>query len=159
VTVGKACFCGYLRIPECGHVDVKEATAVILRSADIADKEKRSCFHLIDVDSWGLFLQRAGYERYCKSGSLLRIPQQTIILHARHTTRERHLGFFKAVFSNSGSHLLPSYGYMATVCSFFSSILYISLTPIFVAGSGKSVLWFVISCYYSIACILIVSQL
>ena len=36
---------------------------------------------------------------------------------------------------------------MANVRSFSSQLLPTPLTPIFVAGSGKSVLWYVISCY------------
>ena len=32
---------GFLRIPEHGRLDVKEVKAVILRSANIADEEKR----------------------------------------------------------------------------------------------------------------------
>ena len=36
---------------------------------------------------------------------------------------------------------------MANVRFFSSPLLHTPLTPIFVAGSGKSVLWFVISCY------------
>jgi hypothetical protein len=89
---------------------------------------------------------KASYERNCKSGSLLRIPPQIIISHARPTTREQRPGSSKAVFSNSGSPLL-SCGSMANVRSFSSPLLHTPLTPIFVAGSGKSVLWFVISCY------------
>lgn len=128
---------------------MKEVKAVILRSANIADEEKRSYPNPIDVYSLAYSSsQRVSYERNCKTGSLLRTPQETTILHARHTTREHHLGFSKAVFSNNGSHLLPSYGSMESVCS-FSPILYNVLTPTFVAGSGKSVLWFVIfsKCY------------
>ena len=47
----------------------------------------------------------------------------------------------------SGSRLLLSCGSMANVPSFSSLLLHTSLTLIFVAGSGKSVLWFVIPCY------------
>src|SRR6267154_6490038 len=62
--------------------------------------------------------QRANYERRCKIGSLPRIPRRTIILHARLTTREQHLGFSKVVYSKSGSGLLLSCGSMANVRSF-----------------------------------------
>ena len=47
----------------------------------------------------------------------------------------------------SGSHLHLSYGSTENVLFFYSFLLSKSLIPIFVAGSGKSVLWFVISCY------------
>jgi hypothetical protein len=59
---------------------------------------------------------------------------------------EQRPGSSKAVFSNSGSPLL-SCGSMANVCSFSSPLLHTPLTLISVAGSGKSVLWFVFSCY------------
>ena len=60
---------------------------------------------------------------------------------------ERHPGFSKAVFSKSGSRLLPSCGSMANVPP-SSRLHHTQLTPIFVAGSGKSVLWYVISFYF-----------
>ena len=71
-----------------------------------------------------------------------------MISHVRPTTREQHLGFSKAVFMNSGSVLPLSYGSMAKVRSVSSRLLYTPLTLVFLAGSGKSVLWFVISCDY-----------
>jgi hypothetical protein len=127
---------------------VKEANSVIQRSANTVDEEKRSYSGLAAVDPrTNLFLQRDSYKRICKSGSLLRIPQQIIISHARPTTREQRPGFSKAVSSNSGSRLLLSCGSTANVRPFFSLLLHTPLTPIFVAGSGKSILWYVISCY------------
>jgi hypothetical protein len=129
------------------RMDVKEVHAVVQRSANDADEEKRSCFDLTPVDSKGLFSsQRASYERNCKSGSLLQIPRQITISHARHITRERHPGFSKAEFSKSGSCLLHSCGSMENVWSFSSPLLHTPLTPTFAAGSGKSVLWFV--CFF-----------
>jgi hypothetical protein len=85
--------------------------------------------------------QRTSYERNYKAGSPPQIPPQITTSHARHTTRERHPGFSKAVFLNSGNRLLLSCGSMANVRSFCSPLLDTPLTPIFVAGSGKSVLW------------------
>ena len=90
-----------------------------------------------------LFSQRASYERNHKSGSLLRIRRQTIMSHERHTTREQRHGSSKAVFSNSGNHPLLSCGSMANVRPICSPLLHTPPTLIFVAGSGKSVLWFV----------------
>ena len=89
--------------------------------------------------------QRASYTRDCRTGYHHQIPPQIIISHARPITTERHPGFSKAVFSKSGNRLLYC-GFMANV-PLFLPLLYIPLTPIFVAGSGKSVLWYVISCY------------
>jgi hypothetical protein len=101
---------------------VKEANSVIQRSANTVDEEKRSYSGLAAVDPrTNLFLQRDSYKRICKSGSLLRIPQQIIISHARPTTREQRPGFSKAVSSNSGSRLLLSCGSTANVRPFFST--------------------------------------
>ena len=74
--------------------------------------------------------QRANCERSSKIGSLPWIPQRTIISHARLTTREPHPGFFKAVYSKSGSGLLLSYGSMANVRSFPVLLLGGPLTPV-----------------------------
>lgn len=65
-------------------------------------------------------------------------------------TKERQTGFSEAVILTSGSRRLHSYGSTANV-PFFSSSLLTPLTLIFVAGSGKSILWFVI--HATVACI------
>ena len=62
-------------------------------------------------------------ERNSKTGSLLLIPRQIIISHARSTTRERRPGSSKAVYSNSGCRLL-SYGSMANVRPLSSPLLH-----------------------------------
>ena len=122
---------------------MKEVNAVIYRSVNTADEERRSYSDFTAVASRAyLSSQRTSYERNCKTGSLPRIPPQITISHARHATRERHPGSSKAVFLNSGSCLL-SCGSMANVRSFCFPLLDTPLTPVFVAGSGKSVLWFV----------------
>jgi hypothetical protein len=121
--------------------DVKKTHAVIHRTVD---EEKRSYSGLTPVASRAyLSLQKTSYERNYKTGSLPRILPQITISHARPTTREPHPGFFKAVFSSSGSYLLLSCGSMANVRPFCSPLLHTPLTPIFLAGSGKSVLWYV----------------
>lgn len=70
-----------------------------------------------------------------------------MLLHARPILRGPHLGFYEALSLKSGSYLLHSCGSMVNVRSVFSPKHENPLTPIFVAGSGKSVLWFVVSCY------------
>ena len=90
--------------------------------------------------------QRACHEGNCKTGSLPRIPPQIIISHVVPATREQRPGSSKAVFTNSGSRQL-SCGSMANVSSVPSPLLSTPLTLIFIAGSGKSVLWFVVSCH------------
>ncbi len=59
------------------------------------------------------------------------------------TMRERLLGFFKVVSIQNGGRLLHSCGFMANVRSLHSLHPNTSLTCILIAGSGKSVLWFV----------------
>jgi hypothetical protein len=62
-------------------------------------------------------------ERNSKTGSLLLIPRQIIISHAKSTTKERRPGSSKAVYSNSGSRLV-SYGSMANVRPLSSPLLH-----------------------------------
>ncbi len=88
--------------------------------------------------------QRANYKRNFKIGSLPPIPRRTIILHARLTTREQHPGFSKAVYSKSGSGLLLSCGSTANVRSFPFQLLSRPSDSRLLAGSDKSVLWFVV---------------
>ena len=78
--------------------------------------------------------QRTSYERNHKSGSLLRIRRQTIISHARHTTREQRPGSSKAVCSNSGNHPLLSCGSMASVRPVCSLLLHTPPTPYICSG-------------------------
>ena len=123
---------------------MKESNAVIHRSVNTAEEEKRSYSQLTAVASLAYLLsQRTSYKRNYKIGFLPRIPLQITISHARPTTRERHPGFSKAVFSNSGSRRLLFCGSMENVRPFRSLLFDIPLTTIFAAGSGKSVLWFV----------------
>lgn len=88
-------------------------------------------------------MQGASYERNSKNGSLHRIPRKITISRAKPTTKARQAGFSKAGFSKSESRLL-SCGSMANVRPFYSPFLRTPLTPAFVAGSEKSVLWLVV---------------
>ena len=77
-------------------------------------------------------------------GFRLQTRPQITILHPNPITTAQLGGFFKAKYSTIGSPLVPSCGYMENVCSFQSSLC--DVTPDYldsVAGSGKSVLWFV----------------
>jgi hypothetical protein len=67
------------------------------------------------------------------------------MLLANLTTRERLLGSFRVVLPRNGSRLLRSYGYMANVRSLRPLVYSTPQICIFIAGSGKSVLWFVAS--------------
>jgi hypothetical protein len=66
-------------------------------------------------------------------------------LLATPTMKEQPPGSFMVVFLKNGSRLLRSCGYMANVRSSLSLSLSTSQACILVAGSGKSVLWLVIS--------------
>ncbi len=68
-----------------------------------------------------------------------------MILLATLTMREQPPGSFEVIFLKSGGRLLRSCGYMANVCFCYSLALSTSHICILVAGSGKSVLWFVTS--------------
>ena len=61
------------------------------------------------------------------------------------TMREQPPGSFTVVFLKNGGQLLHSCGYMANVRSCHSLEFSVSQTRIIAAGSGKSVLWLVIS--------------
>jgi hypothetical protein len=66
-------------------------------------------------------------------------------LHTKLTTTVQLNGFFKEVYSINGSPLGRSYGYTENVRYSPSSPGVSSLTSLnSVAGSGKSVLWFVL---------------
>ena len=139
-------FSDYLRLPEHGYGQMlkKRTQSYTVRRTP---RTKRSVRILISLPLLHrlIYSQKISYERNYKIGSHPQIPPQITISHASLITKERHPGFSKVVFSNSGSHRLLSYGSMANVCPFRFPLLDTALTPMCVAGSGKSVLWFVIS--------------
>jgi len=118
------------------------------RSANIADKEKRSYSDPIAVDSLGLFVLTENLLRE-KSKQWLSPPDPStnhIIARKAHHKGTASWFFQGSIFEQwkSSPSLLWIHGKRT---SFSSLLLYIPLIPIFVAGSGKSVLWFVIFCY------------
>jgi hypothetical protein len=118
------------------------------RSANIVDEEKRSYSDLITVHSLGLFILTENLLRE-KSKQWLSPPDPStnhIIARKVHHKGTASWFFQGGIFEQwKGSpSLLWIHGKRT---SFSSLLLYIPLIPIFVAGSGKSVLWFVIFCY------------
>jgi hypothetical protein len=118
------------------------------RSANIVDEEKRSYPDLIAVHSLGLFILTENLLRE-KSKQWLSPPDPStnhIIARKAHHKGTASWFFQGSIFEQwkSSPSLLWIHGKRT---SFSSLLLYIPLIPIFVAGSGKSVLWSVIFCY------------
>jgi hypothetical protein len=59
-------------------------------------------------------------------------------------TRKLHLGFFKAAFFASGNQQDHFFGFMENVCPILFPTWLPLMPPYIAAGSGKSVLWFVL---------------
>ena len=122
--------------------DDKEARGIMLQ-------ERRSSFlllpHLFSRLSHGQWAQESKHDETSTVGFLPLILQQTMRLLAMLTMREQPRGSFMVVFLKSGGRLLRSCGYMANVRSCHSLAFSTSQACILVAGSGKSVLWLVIS--------------
>src|SRR5258708_1962265 len=87
--------------------------------------------------------QRTNCEKAFINGSPHRIPQQTITSHVVLITRKQHLGFLKAASFRSGSQQLHFFGFTENVCPVLFPTLLLLIATCIVAGSGKSVLWFV----------------
>jgi len=87
--------------------------------------------------------QATNYGKALTNGSPHLTPRPTTISHVVLITRKLQHGFFKAGFIRSGRQLARFFGFMENVCPF----LFPSQLPLipsrFVAGSGKSVIWFV----------------
>jgi hypothetical protein len=86
-------------------------------------------------------------EKAFTNGSPHWIPQRIITLHVILITRKLHLGFFKAASFRSGSQQELFFGFMENICpvSFLALAPSNSILCFIAAGSGKSVLWFVVS--------------
>ena len=90
--------------------------------------------------------QGINYYRIFVDGSHHKIHLRIIISHATPITRDRRPGFSKELCTRNGSQRVPNHysGFMGNVCP--CPILPPDPTnkhPLFAAGSGKSILWFV----------------
>ena len=110
---------------------------------------KRSARHfftpaalLLEAQSWS---QESKCDKTSTIGFLPRIPQQIMKLLSIRTMMEQPPGSFMVVFLKNGGQLLRYCGYMANVRTCHTLALSTSQACILVAGSGKSVLWLVIS--------------
>jgi hypothetical protein len=97
---------------------------------------------LLEAQSW---LQESKSDKTSTAGFLPWTPQQIMKLLATPTMKEQPPGSFMVVFLKNGGQLLRSCGYMASVRSCLSLSFSTSQAYILIAGSGKSVLWLVIS--------------
>ena len=86
-------------------------------------------------------------KRISKIGSFHRIPRQTTILHAQTTLMERLHGSFKAACLMNGKRRVLFCGSMVNVrisSTFFSIVCPdYRISHNVIAGSGKSILWYV----------------
>ena len=83
--------------------------------------------------------------RIFKSGSLHRTPRQITTLSTVPNTRGQQPGFSRAVSTKNGGQRLLSCGSTGNVRPSFLSLYYTLITLVSTAGSGKSVIWCVIS--------------
>jgi hypothetical protein len=93
-------------------------------------------------------LQGAKYDETTERGCLRRIHPRIKISRTVLSTRGRQRGCLREVYSQDGgpSRLHPCYGSTGNVRPSIPAQLPISSLRIILAGSGKSVLWFVIIC-------------
>jgi hypothetical protein len=81
-------------------------------------------------------------------GSQHQIPQKTTMKRAESNITEQQLGLLKAVPLLNGKRGALRYGSMANVGLSYYALIHYYLLPVnlpFIAGSGKSILWCVIS--------------
>ena len=99
---------------------------------------------MLDVQAQAL-LQKIKYDKIFVNGSPHQIPPRTITLRVMLITRGPQPGSFKAAYIMNGNRHLRFFGSMESVRP--CSTPYSSLRDgdLCVAGSGKSVLWFVVS--------------
>ena len=85
------------------------------------------------------------HDRTFETGSLHRTPRQITTLPTVPNMRGQQPGSSTVVSIKNGSQILHSCGSMGNVCRSSLPLFYIPLTLIFIAGSGKSVIWCVVS--------------
>ena len=118
----------------------------VQRTANDVDEVKRSSsLDLISANYRTLrIFQKTNYGRTSKNGFPHRIPRRTTTSHAALIIRKLQPGFFKEAYFKSGSQQDRSFGSTENVCpTFFLTRLYL-IASFIVAGSGKSVIWFVV---------------
>ena len=123
--------------------DTKE---IIQRTASKLDDVKRLSFLIqspcvLEAQS-STQLNRC--DKTFEGGSRLRILHQITTSHAAFITGPQQPGSFRAVYTRNGSQLLHSYGSMVNVRSSLFALALHPRSPVLIAGSGKTILWFVV---------------
>src|SRR6266403_6169682 len=87
--------------------------------------------------------QGSNREKAFTAGSHHLTPRRTITLHVVLITRKRQDGCLKVASFRSGNQQVPFFGSTENVCPVLFSTWFLLILPCVVAGSGKSVIWFV----------------
>lgn len=144
------------RLDKLTHEEARMASAELLKIAHSIERTVTSVDDKLDQANSSSFLQSIILHSEISNipqgtssgitffdGFRLRTHRSIIILRLRPITRARLNGSFKAEYSRNGNPLVPSCGYTENVRpSVFRTRQCSSHT--FIAGSGKSVLWFVL---------------
>ena len=126
--------------------DVDQVKVATQQTAADIDQVKRLSSDLISSGYGSLRIsQGSNCKKPFTNGSPHQIPQQIITSHVILITRKWHLGFFKAASFRGGSQQDHYFGFTENVCPHPLSDLAPLIPSCVAAGSGKSVLWFVVS--------------
>jgi len=91
-------------------------------------------------------LQGTSCDTNCDSGSPLLILPSIIIPHVKLSILGLQCGLSKAAHSENGRRMVPYYGSAAIVCySRRSASMAVDPISVFVAGAGKTILWYAVS--------------
>ena len=127
------------------RLDGKEARAVFQQTATDVDQMKRSSSpNRIDINYAQAALQGINYDKIFVNGSHRRIRPRTTTSRVVLITREPQAGSFKVAYTMNGNRRLRFSGYMENVRSCPKPFLAPPDGISFLAGSGKSILWFVV---------------
>ena len=127
-------------------VDVDQVKVATQQAAVEIDHVKRLLFNLISAVTMPYAsLQGSNCEKAFTNGSPHRIPQQIITSHVIPITRKPRLGFSRAASFRSGSQQDHFFGSMENVCPVLFPTWFALIPSCIPAGSGKSILWFVVS--------------
>ena len=125
--------------------DVDQMNAVVQETATDVDQVKRlSSPNLITLIMEPYpFFQDLSYGITFVNGSPRQTHRRTTISHVVLITRKQRPGFFKAASFKSGSRRLRFSGSTENVCTVLFPTRPLLIVSCIVAGSGKSVIWFV----------------
>ena len=124
--------------------DGKETNQVIKQTANDVDQVKRSSSPNFISTNCGTYtsFQKTNYERTSTNGSPHQIRRLIITLRAVLITRRWQPGSFKAAFSGNGNQQARFFGFTGNART-VPLLTRLPSDDIFIAGSGKSILWLV----------------